>query len=84
MDKLLVVKCQVAGQPHPCFCDRFVVVKIHVFVLDGAPQTLDKNVVQRLSPAPPIANGCSTVRNPSFEMRTSAFFKRLVNASEVN
>lgn len=49
---LKVVKIQVALNAQPGFSRAAIIAQVDFLVLDGSPQTLGKNVVQR--PTPPI------------------------------
>ena len=44
---LAVVKGEIRRQPDHQFAHRGVALQIHVFMLDAAPQPLDKDVVER-------------------------------------
>ena len=51
MRALGVVKWEIFGQTNHQFAHRGITLQIHVFILDVAPQPLDKDVVENASPA---------------------------------
>jgi hypothetical protein len=51
MRPLLVIKPKIRCQMDSSFRDRLVFMKIHFFVLDRSPESLDENVVVNPSPA---------------------------------
>jgi hypothetical protein len=46
---MIVIKLEVTAQALPSNCDRFIVFEIHLFILDGSPQSLDKDVIKNPS-----------------------------------
>jgi hypothetical protein len=51
MRTLGVVKREIFGQPNHQFSHRGITLQIHVFMLDVAPQALDKDIVKNAPPA---------------------------------
>ncbi len=72
MRSRLIIELQIPAQLAAGLSGRLVVAKVNLLLLDRSPKAFGKEVVQRPPPLHPIANGCSTVRNPS--MLTETFF----------